>query len=158
MTFSDFYLMPSRNAKVEILPGDKLIQRKDVIELGDQLTLVARPIGTDFAAKRVISEFLEEFQGRLENKSIQDALVETTRAFHHSLFHPPAEPELIPDSQCYLLMVYIDSQGHLSFIQAGDITFKIRRNRKFLALTKTNKSSLGGSLELKCHQMSDIQV
>lgn len=153
--YSDFYFA-NRLAKTEILPNDRFIKHDDVVELGDQLTLVARPIGTDFAAKRVVDEFTDEFRERLEDKSILDTLVETVTAFHFSLLHPPAEPELIPDSQCYFLVVYIDSQDKLSFVQVGDITLKVRRSRKFLALTKTNKSSLGGPLELKCQQMSDI--
>lgn len=158
MTFSDFYLVSNRNVKVEILPDDKLIQHKDVIELGDQLFLVARPVGSDFAAKRLTSEFLEEFKGRLKNKPIQDTLVETAEAFHHSLLHPPAEPELIPDSQCYFLAAHIDAQGKLSFIQVGDITLKVQKDGKFITLTQSDKSSLGGQEEPKCQQMSDIQV
>ncbi len=156
--FSDFYLTTNRNVKVEILPGDKLIQHKDVIELGDQLILVTRPIGSDFAAKRLASEFVEEFQERLSNKPVAKALLETVRTFHYSLLHPPAEPELIPDSQCYFLAVYADAQGKLSFVQVGDVALKVRQDGKFIALSKTNKSLLGGQEEPKCQQMSDIAI
>jgi len=155
--YSDFYFA-NRLAKIEILPNDKFINHDNVVGLGDQLILVARPIGTDFAARRLVDEFTEELQARLENKSILDTLVETTKAFNFSLLHPPAEPELIPDSQCFFLAAHIDSQGKLSFVQVGDITLKTRKDGRFIALTKTDKSSLSGSSELECHRMSDITL
>lgn len=155
--FSDFYFA-NRLAKIEILPNDKFVKHDDVVELGDHLILVARPVGTDFAARRLVDEFSDEFRERLGYKSVLDILVETIEAFHYSLCHPPATPELIPDSQCYFLVVYLSGQGKLSFVQVGDITLKVRKDGRFIALTKTDKSSLGGSAKLECQQMSDITL
>lgn len=140
MTFSDFYIVPSRKAKIEILPGDFLDQRVGIIEQNDRLITVYRPVEDPFVAKRLHDEFWEEFSYRLKTDGLNlvQTLRETVKAFNFSCLNPPSD--FVPESGAMVLLVYISSGNEFTFVQVGPITLKTRQNGRFVAVTESHMS------------------
>lgn len=134
--YSDFYLTPNRDVKIEITPTDFLNQRSDVVESGDKLITVFRAVDSPFAAKRLHDEFFDEFKLRLKTDklSVRETLKQTVEAFNFSLLKPPSD--FIPESGAIVLIVYISLNKELSLVQVGDVVLKTREKGRFQAITE----------------------
>lgn len=137
MTYSDFYITPNRTAKIEILPSDFLDQSADIIEPGDRLITVYRPVEDPFVARRLHDEFWDEFSLRLKTDGLNvvDTLRETIKAFNISCLNPPSD--FIPESGAMVLVVYLTPQQHMNIVQVGAITLKVRKTGRFTTITQS---------------------
>jgi hypothetical protein len=131
MTYSDYYITPNRTAKIEILPSDFLDQRTDIVEPGDRLITVYRPVEDPFVAKRLHDQFWDEYSLRLKTDelSVTDTLKETIKAFNVSCLNPPSD--FIPESGAMVLVAYLTPQ-------VGAITLKVRKAGRFAAITQSH--------------------
>jgi len=140
MIFSDFYI--TRDFKIEILPTDYMNQVSDVLNKGDRLITVFRPIDGDFAVKSFKLSFIEELKQRFEvdTKNIQELLFQTVTAFGVSLNNPPAD--YIPPDKIELVVVYI-KENVATIVKVGDISVKDKSSGKFTEMFEGKSNPLG---------------
>lgn len=138
MTYSDYYITPNRTAKIEILPSDFLDQRTDIVEPGDRLITVCRPVEDPFVAKRLHDQFWDEYSLRLKTDelSVTGTLKETIKAFNVSCLNPPSD--FIPESGAMVLVAYLTSHQYITIVQVGAITLKVRKAGRFTAITQSH--------------------
>jgi hypothetical protein len=137
MIFSDFYI--NKTTKVEILPTDSIDQDTNVLEQGDRLISIFRPIGSHSVMDSIRYYFIEEFELNYKNgdNNISKLLLDTVNAFASSLVNPPADFKL--SGEVELLIIYENSQNELFVVKVGSIQFKQRVNGKFISSIKDSK-------------------
>ena len=141
--FSDLYLNKSRDLKVEVLPIDFINQQNHVLEIGDSLTTVFRPLDSDFVAKRLHSEFIDELKERAQfNHDSKVLIKETLSTFQASFECAPAETKLVPHSTAMGLIAYFSSSGKIILFQIGSVCIKERKNGRFLAISEARINSI----------------
>lgn len=144
MIFSDFYI--TRNFKIEILPTDYMNQISDVLNEGDRLITVFRPIDGDFAVKSFKLSFIDELKQRFEvdTQNIQELLFQTITAFGVSLNNPPSD--YIPPDKIELVVVYIRDKV-ATIVKVGDISVKNRFSGKFTEIFEGKSNPLGPNVD-----------
>jgi hypothetical protein len=128
--FSDLYI--NKTSKIEILPTDTLLQETDVLDNGDRLLQVFRPISSNSTMNSVKGYFTKEFSWNYkisEDKNISGVLMNTIEAFGNSLVNPPADFTL--DGEVEILIVYETPKKELYVAKVGSIQFKQRMEGKF---------------------------
>lgn len=140
MIYSDFYI--TREFKIEILPTDSMNQSNDVLQEGDRLISVFRPVGGPVAVKSFQLSFLEELRTRYEfdTQNIDTLLFDTITAFGVSLSNPPAD--FIPDDAIELVVVYIHKEK-VTVVKVGTIGVKRRLSGKFTEIFDKDSAPLG---------------
>lgn len=140
MIYSDFYI--TREFKIEILPTDSMNQSNDVLQEGDRLISVFRPVGGPVAVKSFEVSFLEELRTRYEfdTQDIDTLLFDTIMAFGASLSNPPAD--FIPDDAVELVVVYI-YKDQATVVKVGAIGVKRRLSGRFAEIFEENSAPLG---------------
>lgn len=139
--YSDFYITPNRTAKIEIFPSDFLDQRTDIVEPGDRLITVYRPVEDQFVAKRFHDEFWDEFSLRLktDGQNVLITLQETIKAFNVSCINPPSD--FIPESGAMVLVAYLTPHQYITIVQVGAITLKVHKAGRFTAITQPHSKN-----------------
>ncbi|OGD81472.1 hypothetical protein A2572_02480 [Candidatus Collierbacteria bacterium RIFOXYD1_FULL_40_9] len=138
MIFSDLHI--TKNTKIEILPTDKFDQQFDVLEKGDRIVIVLRPIHSPFAVSRIMSDFIKEFQFDCQYNKLNPAnsLIKTINDWNMSLLCPPADPDMRPNCAAMILAIYIDPKNTMTFAQVGSITMKQRVNGKYIEISENH--------------------
>lgn len=144
MIYSDFYI--TREFKIEILPTDSINQVTDVLNKGDKLVTVFRPVDGDFAAKLLMKFFIEEFKHKykVDTQEINELFFQTISAFAVSLSNPPSD--FIPQDKVELVAVYIQN-NKATVVKVGKIAVKKRVQGRFKEIYTENSNPLGPGLD-----------
>lgn len=149
MIYSDLYI--NKTAKAEILPTDSFTQEINVLEKGDRLISIFRPIGNNAVMNSIKRYFAEEFAGNYkisEDKNTAEILMETIEAFGNSLVNPPADFTL--DGEVELLIVYESPKNEIFVAKVGSIQFKQKINHRFKS-TIEDSNPLSARPDTKIH-------
>jgi hypothetical protein len=140
MIYSDFYI--TREFKIEILPTDSINQATDVLNEGDKLVTVYRPVDGEFAVKLFTQFFFDELKQRYEvdTQDINELLFQTISAFGVSLSNPPSD--FVPQDKVQLVVVYIKND-EATVAKVGKIAVKKKDEGRFKEIYKENSNPLG---------------
>ncbi len=144
MIYSDFYI--TREFKIEILPTDSINQVTNVLNKGDKLVSVFRPVEGELAAKLFMQFFVEELKQRFEvdTQDINELFFQTISAFGVSLSNPPSD--FIPQDKVELVVVYIQNDK-ATVAKVGKIAVKKKDQGRFEEIYKENSNPLGPGLD-----------
>lgn len=149
MIYSDFHI--NKDIKVEILPSDSFNQETDVLEQGDRLISIYRPIGSHSAMQSIKGYFIDELKHNYERitQNISELLSDTVEAFTNSLVNPPSDSTL--DGEVELLIIYENPKKELIVAKVGSIQLKKRIDGKF-------KNLIEDSAPISAHPDTVIMV
>lgn len=161
--YSDYHFLDGY--KVELLPGDQVGEKIDVLEPGDRLIVITRPIGDPVVAKRALRDILDGLQD-YKADNVTNSQAALIGALNRSYLVYMGNPEEAPKSGAMVLAIYIN-QETLTYAQVGPISLKQKISGHYQPITQDhtfNNSSerertQDPNLPMHCYQLTrDIGV
>lgn len=161
--YSDYHFL--KDYKVELLPGDQVGEKVDVLEPGDRFIVITRPVGDPTVAKHALQDILNGLRDYKEDK-IADSLSEFIGALNRSYLVYMGKPEKAPKGGAILLAIYLN-QENLTYAQVGPISLKQKINGRYHPITQDHtfdnpderERTQDPDLPLHCYQLSrDIRL
>lgn len=130
--YSDYHFLP--NYKVELLPGDQIGEKFDVLTKGDRLIVVTRAIGDPTFSKWALKDSLEAITA-YQTPNIEDRLSEMIEELNRSYLTFMGNPEEAPHGGAMVLVIYI-KENLLTLAQVGPINIKHKVNDHYQVITQ----------------------
>lgn len=156
--YSDYHFL--KDYKVELLPGDQVGERNDVLADGDRFIVVTRPIGDPIVAKRALQDILDGLRD-YEEDNVANSLTELITVLNRSYLIYMGNPEEARKGGAMVLAIYLN-QKTLTYAQVGPISLKQKINRHYQPITQVHtfdnpierKRTQDPNLPIHCYQLS----
>lgn len=156
--YSDYHFLP--DYKIELLPGDQVEEKTDLLSPNDRVIVVTRPVGDPVVAKRAARDAVAELAGYKGGK-VSESLAAVIQALNRSYLVYLGHPEDAPRSGTMILMVYL-YQNTLTLAQVGPITLKHKEAGRYHSITERHTfdnpderaTAKGANLPEFCYELS----
>lgn len=146
--------------KVELLPGDQVGEKVDVLEPGDRLIVITRPVGDPVVAKRALRDILDGLQD-YKADNVTNSLTELIGALNRSYLVYMGNPEEAPKGGAMILAIYLN-QKTLTYAQVGPISLKHKISGHYQPITQDHtfdspserERTQDPNLPIHCYQLS----
>lgn len=130
--YSDYHFI--KDYKIELLPGDQIGEKFDVLTKGDHLLVVTRAVGKDTFSKWALRDSLDGLQA-YKSPNVSESLSELISDLNRSYLVFMGNPEDAPIGGTMMLAIYI-LDNTLTYAQVGPISLKHKVDKHFETLTE----------------------